>query len=256
MSATMRRRPPTRSRRALLRASGLAAAVTLAACGSGEVSGQASAGSSAAASGTAASSASLADAEDLSAGLLPVEAFPDGTVVTPVTREQLQQQSQVAGGSLEGLTVTPESCTQAVQGTQPGLDDVDCLAAQTATLGSDATVEVLASGEAVADSVDQLTSGVADCPQATVTSPQFGTATIAFSSVDAPDLGDGVAVVSFTTSVTSNGQAVTVPALIGLVQDGDRVVTLVSTSATGAADPAPFLALLQQAYEHQADALD
>jgi hypothetical protein len=254
MSATMRRRPPSRSRRAVLLASGLAA--TLAGCGSDEVPGQASAGSSSASSSAAASSGALADAEDLSAGLLPARAFADGTVLTPVTREQLQQQSQVVGGTQEGLTVTPESCTRAVQGTQPGLDGVDGLAAQTAALGPDVTVEVLAAGDAVADSVDRLTSGIADCPQATVTSPQFGTATIAFTTVDAPDLGDGAAVVSFTTSVTTDGQAVTVPALIGVVQDGDRVVTLVSTSVTGAADPAPFLALLQQAYEHQADALD
>jgi hypothetical protein len=252
MSATTRR-----SRSALLLTGGLAAVAALSACGSGEVSGQATAGSPAVSGSSAGSSSDpLADVADLSAGLLPVDAFDAGTTVTPITREQLQQQSQLAGGSMQGLTVTPESCTAAVQGTQPGLDDVDGLAAQTAQLGTTATVEVLAGGAAVADAVDTLTSGVSACPQATVTSPQFGTAIIDFQPVDAPDLGDGAAVVGFTTSVTTDGQAVTVPALIGLVQDGDRVVTLVSTSPGAAADPAPFLALLQQAYEHQADVLD
>jgi hypothetical protein len=239
----------------LLLAAGLAAVAPLAGCGADEVTGQASAASSSASSSVA-TSGSLSGADDLSGGLLPADAFPDGTVVTPVTSEQLQQQAQLAGGSLKGLTVTPENCRQAVRGTQPGLQDVEGLAAQTATLGADATVEVLAAGAAVTGSVDELTAAVADCPQATLTSPQFGTATVAFSTVEAPDLGDGTAVVGFTTSVTANGQAVTVPALIGVVQDGDRTVTLVSTSAGGAADPAPFLALLEQAYQHQADALD
>ena len=72
-----------------------------------------------------------------------------------------------------------------------------------------------------------------------------------------PDLGDGSAGLAVTLSVTGHdGQPVTVPLLLGMVRDGDRLVSLTATDPTGGADPAAFAALLQQAYEHQADALD
>jgi hypothetical protein len=44
--------------------------------------------------------------------------------------------------------------------------------------------------------------------------------------------------------------------LLGMARDGDRLVALTATDPTGATDPAAFAALLQQAYDHQADALD
>ena len=49
---------------------------------------------------------------------------------------------------------------------------------------------------------------------------------------------------------------VAVSLLLGMAADGDRLVSLTTTDPTGATDPAAFGALLQQAYEHQADALD
>jgi hypothetical protein len=270
MSAPPRRRPRppfpglplSRRPAALLLAVALAGGALLTGCGAGQVGGQAStastsaAATSAGASPAGASAASLTVTADLSAGLLPADAFPAGATVTPLTGQQLQQRGQLVGGSLGGLTVTPETCTAAVQRTQTGLDGVEGVAAQTARLGRDLTVEVIASGPAVDGAAGALADGVAGCPQATVTSPQHGTAEIAFHAVEGPDLGDGSTVVAVTTSVTTNGQTVPVPALIGVVQDGDRVVTLISTSPAAPADPAPFLALLEQAYEHQADALD
>jgi hypothetical protein len=50
---------------------------------------------------------------------------------------------------------------------------------------------------------------------------------------------------------------VTVPSIIGLVRDGDRLVTLVATDTGGGTpDQAAFTTLLQQAHDVQAEQLD
>jgi hypothetical protein len=235
---------------------GLLGVAAVAGCGS-EVEGQASASSTSSSSSSSESTGALDDVEDLSAGLLPAEAFGAGAQVTPITAEQLAQQSQLGGLGLQDVTITPESCAPAVKGVQPGLDDLEGLGAQTVTVGSGATVEILLAGDAIAEGVDQLASTVDTCPQATITAPEFGTAEITFTPLDVPDLGDASAALTMTLSITGpDGQPLTVPVLLGMVQDGDRLVSLTTTDPTGATDPAAFAALLQQAYDHQADALD
>ena len=216
------------------------------------------ASSSAASSSAGASTGSLDDVEDLSAGLLPADAFGSGAQVTPITADQLGQGSAQLGGlGVDDLTIAPESCAPAVKGTQPGLDDLVGLGAQTVTVGSRASVEVRPGGPGVTDGVDDLASTVQDCPQATISGPAIGTATVTFGVLDVPDLGDGSAGLAMTLTLTGpDGQPVTVPLLLGMAADGDRLVSLTATDPTGAADPAAFAALLQQAYEHQADALD
>jgi hypothetical protein len=52
------------------------------------------------------------------------------------------------------------------------------------------------------------------------------------------------------------GQPVTVPLLLGMARDGDRLISLTQTDPSGGTDPAAFAALLQTAFEQQADALD
>ena len=84
------------------------------------------------------------------------------------------------------------------------------------------------------------------------------------------DLGDGAAALRYTTSATTpDGTHVTVPVLVGAVQDGDRLVVLISladptggaaaggtaTPTPAALDPVAFTDLLQEAYQVQADAL-
>jgi hypothetical protein len=236
---------------------GLLGVVALAGCGS-EVAGQASASTSSGSS-TSGSTGALDDVADLSAGLLPSEAFGAGAQVTPITAEQIQQQQAQFGGlgGLRDLTITPEACAPAVKSIQPGLDDLDGLGAQTVTVGSAATVEILAAGKGITEGVDELASTVQTCPRATITSPDIGTADVSFAALDVPDLGDGSAGLAVTLSVTGpDGQPLTVPLLLGMAREGDRLVSLTATDPTGGADPAAFAALLQQAYEHQADALD
>jgi hypothetical protein len=252
--------PWRRSRPLAVLTAGLLALTAVAGCAS-EVQGTASPDSSSAAAGSskaAGSTGALGDATDLSAGLLPAAAFGADGQVTPITAEQISQQSKMGGlGGAGGLTITPESCAPAVTSVQPGLDDLEGFAAQAATSGSAATVEILAAGAGIADGVDQLASTAQTCPQATITAPRVGTATIVFGALDVPDLGDGSAGLAMTTTVTGpDGQPLTVAVLLGMARDGDRLVSLTSTDPTGASDPTAFAALLRQAYEHQADALD
>jgi len=191
---------------------------------------------------------------DLSAGLLPQDAYGAGAVVTPVTESDVAASGTSTG--LEGATITPESCAAAVQKSQPSLEDLDGFAAQTATTGTTISVEVITQG-APGDPAADLASAVQTCPQATVTSPELGSATITFATLDVPSLGDGSAALTYTTVVTGpDGTQLTIPAQVGVAVDGDRAVTLVSTSIGGTLDPAAFSALLTQAFEYQSDQLD
>jgi len=196
--------------------------------------------------------------EDLTPGLLPAEAFGPGATVTQVSAQQLQQGSGVAGRSVADAEITPAACDAAVKSTQPPSGDLPGLVAQVAVdqAAGSTTVEVLAQGEGVTGAVSQVADQIAACPQATLTTPQF-TATITFTPLDVPDLGDGSAGISFTTAVSTPGAApVTVPALLAFVADGDRLVALTTVTEGAAPDPAAFTALLQQAFRTQADALD
>jgi hypothetical protein len=189
--------------------------------------------------------------------LLPAEAFGPGAQVTPITEQQLEQ-SAAAGASTEGLQVTPPECDQAVQGTQPSFDEYDDVAAQVAVVGTTTTVQALASGGPAEDAVAGFDDQLGACRSVQLTSPEVGTVTVTFDEIDVPDLGDGSAGISSTTTATGpDGQQVTVPALVGAVQDGERVVVLVTTDTGGGRlDPTAFTGLLQEAYDTQAQALD
>lgn len=217
-----------------------------------------SGGGKAAASSSSApkSSASPSKAADLAPGLLPASAFGSGAAVTSITVQQLQQGTGLAGGSLQGAQITPESCAALVKSTQPQGDELKGAAAEVAKQGTSATIEVLAVSDKAKDLVSGVDAAIAACPQAQVTLPQGASATITFQRVDAPKLGDGSAALSFTTVGTApGGQQVSVPALVGFAVDGNRVVTLISAAPGAAPDQATFTALLQQAYQVQKDKL-
>lgn len=238
-----------------------ATATLLAGCGGGDGDGEEAAGSSPASS----SAAEESPTADLASGLLPADAFgPDASVVA-ISQEQLAQGAGLAASSSADLQITPEECAVAVEGTQPDFEDFDDIAAQSATTSSGTTVEVLVRGGPTKDTVAQLEEAAARCPQAQVTSPDIGEATITFEPLEVGELGDGAALLRYTTAVNlPDGTQATVPALIGAVQDGDRVLILMNLETAaiaggGAAapvDPAAFADLLEQAYEAQAEALD
>ncbi|WP_448616347.1 hypothetical protein [Modestobacter sp. URMC 112] len=270
MSALPRRRP----RATLLISAALTCTAVLAGCGASDATGEAGSAAevSVAPVGSSSAGASPAGAlhgvEDLSAGLLPAEAFGAGTVtpITPITLEQLMARAQQAAGPLAGrlagVTVTPESCStalEAMRGAPPRPEDLEGFAAQAAEGAGTTvpTVQVLAAGPLVQDAVQQFQDAVSACPEATVTAPRLGTLTVSLQPLDAPAVGDRSAAVGVTATITpADGQPVTAPALVGMVQDGDRLVTLLSGGPGAAPDADTFLALLEQAYEHQAAALD
>ena len=79
---------------------------------------------------------------------------------------------------------------------------------------------------------------------------------MAFQALSTPDLGDDAVTVSVTATVTrAGGRPITAPVRMRLLQDGDRLVTLLSTGPDAELDAGAFLALLERAHEHQADAL-
>jgi ferredoxin len=251
---TVRTPRPARSGRLL---AGVSCAVLLTACGGGDTAEEAVTSSASSASKTTVSPApesASGQGGGLARGLLPAEAFGENATVIALSREQLEQGAGLAADP-ESLDISPESCAAAVSSTQPQIDDYDDVAAQSATVGATTTVEVLLQGEATEGSVEQLAEAAASCPEAQISSPELGEATLQFEALDAPDLGDGVAVVRYTTTLTQGGQEVSVPALVGLVQDADRVVTLLTIATDGSSpDAAQFTSLLEQAFEVQAEA--
>lgn len=229
--------------------------VVLAACAGGSGNDEA-ANSSAPSSSTA----ETTEAPDLASGLLTAEQFPADATVVAVTLEQLRAGSGLSALG-EGLEITPEECAHAVQGTQPDLDAFDDVAGVSATGPTGVTLQMLLQGGPTTGAVDLLAVAAERCPQAQISSPQIGTATVTFEEVPVPHVGDGAVALRFTTVVTApDGTQTTVPALVGAFQDGDRlgVLTTLSDPRTPnapAPDAAEFAELLEQAFEVQADAL-
>lgn len=245
------------SGRLRLLAAGVTCAAALTACGGdGEDDERSDPGSK-----EAAASSERAEEPDLASGLLTDEDFGPDAVVAAVSPEQLQEGAGIAA-QFSDVQIAPESCAAAVEGTQPDLTDFDDIAAVSATVGSTVTVEMVTRGGPVEGAVDQLAGAVQRCPQAQVSSPEIGTATVTFEEVPVADLGDGSAALRYTTVVAlPDGTQASVPALIGAVQDGDRLVILTTlsvdpTGAGAALDAAVFASLFERAYETQADALD
>jgi hypothetical protein len=211
-----------------------------------------------------ADSAASSSAGELASGLLPADAFGPDATVAPITPEQLQGGAAAVAAGKAAAQISPAECVAVVEGTQPDFDAFDDIAAQSAGGGTAGTVEVLVRGGPTRDTVALLAAAAERCPQAQITAPGLGQSTVTFESLPVDDLGDGAALLRHTTVVTlpDGGQA-TVPAVIGAVQDGNRLLLLLTiesgdlAGAPGApVDPAAFAALLARAYETQAAALD
>ncbi len=242
---------------------GLGAVALLPACAD-RSTGEAAAPSSSSPSSSAAASGTEPSAEEaLQAGLLPAEAFgPDATVVT-VNVQQLATTS--SGGLPAGATVTPEACAQGVGATQLSVEDYGVVVAQSATSPVGVTVEVLAESDRIENggaASGQAESGaagfdelLAQCRQVTVTGADGSTATVDFAPLEVPALGDASDGLSFTTAVrASDGTAITVPSLLAMATDGQRVVFLQQTGGSSAPlDQAAFTALFEEAFAAQQD---
>ncbi len=243
-----------RSSRGVL-AAALASRVVLTACGGDDGAEPAATGSSSAES----SSAAVESPSDLASGLLPAEAFGPDVRVVSVSGEQLSRGALAGMSSPADVEVTPESCTAVLQALPvqqpPAAED---LAAQVAVQGTTYTAELLAVAGPAAELVGRVPELVAQCPQVTVSSPEHGSATVDLATFDVPELGDAAVGVSVEVVATEPGGAQReASGLVGLVRDGDRVVALATGDrASAEPDRAAFSALLEQAYDVQAEALD
>jgi hypothetical protein len=248
MIATMRRSLP-------ITLAGLGVLALVSACAespgaeAGAPSSSAATSSSAAASSSAEEPASSGD--ELAAALLPAEAFgPDAQVVTVDVR---QLATSGSGGLPAGGSVTPPECGQDVGATQLTPEDFGTVVAQSATTPTGITVEVLAEGEEVAGEESGFDDLLTRCPQVTVHAPDGSTATVDFTALEVPDLGDSSGGVAFTTAVrAADGTELTVPSLLAVATDGQRMVYLQQTGTSSVPlDQAVFTTLFEDAFEAQ-----
>jgi hypothetical protein len=247
------------------RSSGLVAAVAaatlLAACAGQNKDGTA-ASSSSGSSSAASSSSSGPRQSPLSKGLLPASAFPQATVVS-MTVQQFKQATAGQLAQASGLQVSPPECATALKTTQPDVDQVKDMVGQSATQQGSATIEAIMTGSATDGAVDKLKAAMTSCPKIDLTAPQLGTATLTFAPLDVSGVSDQAAAAQYTLTVTPpNHPPVTVPALMAVAQDHDRLVLLMTLTANagGAApatpDTAAFTALFGKAYTTEKKALD
>jgi hypothetical protein len=245
-----------RARRTSLLTTGLVAGAVLTGCAS-DAGVQEAAATGAPPPSAEAAAATPAPA-DLAAGLLPAEAFGPDARVLPVSGQQLSDGTPAAMGAPADVEVTPEACTAALQALPVQPPAAEDLAAQVAVQGATYTAELLAVAGPAAGLVGRVPELVGQCPQVTVSSPEHGSATFDLATFDVPDVGDAAVGVSVAVAATEpGGTRREASGLLGLVQDGDRVVALATGDREGAEpDRAAFTALLEQAHEVQAEALD
>lgn len=175
-----------------------AAAVVVSSCAEQPAAGEAGAASSSESSSSSSAPAGeeRASAEELTAALLPADAFGPGAQVTTVNVQQLATNP---GAIARESTIDPDTCTEGVGGTQPAFTPDDgTIVAQAATTDTGATVEVLVDAEDIEGLTPDLADLAAQCPQVTVTAPDGSTATVDHAALDVPSVGD------FSEAVTAN----------------------------------------------------
>jgi hypothetical protein len=243
---------PSRSRRltGLLAAAG--ATVLLSACAEEPASGEAGASSSS--SAPASPTEDRATNEELTAALLPAEAFGPGAQVTTVN---IQQLATNPGAISPEAAIDPDTCTDGVGGTQPAFTPEDgTIVAQSALTETGATVEILIDAEDIEGLTPKLADLVAQCPRVTVDAPDGSTATIDYAALDVPDVGDSSEAVTANLALTApDGTNLTLTSLLAVAVDGDRLLFLQQVGPTSTPpDPAAFSTLFEDAFQAQDDA--
>jgi hypothetical protein len=205
---------------------------------------------------------------ELAAGLLPAEAFGEGADVDVLPFDGVPYFGHWDHWDHWGYwghddeSVTPAECQTALDEASTQIGDVQDAAGQVARADGTRTFEVLAvpavpvePGEAVA----QFQAVVDACGAVSFTEDHgdadHGDVQVSIAPLDVPD---GMAGVSVNFSGTYPDGSWAASSLMGIAQDGDRVLLLAQMShdEDTALDPAAFTALLRQAYDVQADALD
>jgi hypothetical protein len=247
---------------------------SIAVLGAGLVAGAALAGCAAdqprtapaAATGPAESSATPTASSDLAAGLLPAEDFGEDADVDLLPFDGVPGFDHWGHWGDwghhwgdEDESATPTECQTALDEAATQFGDVQDAAGQVARADGTRTFEVLAVPAESMDVVGQFQAVVGACGDVSLTDQDgdegHGDATVSIEPLQG--LPGGMAGVSVTFSGTYTDGSWAATALIGVAQDGDRVLVLAQMSHDDTAlDPAAFTTLLQRAYDVQADALD
>jgi hypothetical protein len=250
---------------------------TIPALGAGLVAGAVLAGCAAnqpqtapaAATGPAESSATPGSSSDLAAGLLPADAFGAGADVEVFPFDgapYLDDWDHWGPGHWghDDESGTPTACETAMDQAADRFGDVEDAAGQVARADGVRTFEVLAVPAVPAEPgavVKEFQAVIGACDAASF-SEEHGDddhGDVQVSIDELSGLPDGMAGVSLTFSGTYDDGSWSATSLFGVAQDGDRVLALAQMSWDDddtTLDPAAFTALLQQAYDVQAKALD
>lgn len=218
----------------------------------------------AAATSPAGSSATPSASGDLAAGLLPAKAFGENAVVDKLPFDGVPGFGHWGDWGHDDGSVTPSACQTALDQAATRFGDVQDAAGQVARADGTRTFEVLAVPAQHVDVVGQFGAVVDACGAGSFTEGHgdgdhgdgdHGEATVNIDPL--PGVPQGMAGVSVSFSGVYADGSWAATALLGVAQDGDRVLALAQMSRGDTApDPASFTALLQQAYKVQADALD
>ncbi|MGY1601519.1 hypothetical protein [Geodermatophilus sp. SYSU D00815] len=156
-------------------------------------------------------------------------------------------------------TVTPAECATALERATSSFTGVEDAAAQVARTDGVRTFQVLAvPATSTETDVVAAVRAVADaCASVTIDrgdgDDDHGPATVRVEPLDAPE-----DMAAFRVSVSGErpGGTWDATSLVGIAQDGDRVLGLAQMSWDEEPDPASFTALLERAYDTASDALD
>ena len=219
----------------------------------------------AAATGPAESSATPSASSGLAAGLLPAEAFGEDADVHVLPFDGVPYFDNWGRGGHWGHwghddeSVMPAECRTALDQAATQLGDVQDAAGQVAWADGTRTFEVLAVPAEPVDAVEQFQAVVDACDAVSSSEEggdeEHGDVQVGIDPLPGPP--DGMAGVSVTFSGTYADGTWASTSLLGIAQDGDRVLLLAQMSRDDTApDSAAFTALLQHAYDVQSDALD
>src|SRR3954454_9790391 len=210
------------------------------------------------ATSTASSAPSSSSGSDLTAGLLPADAFGSGASVQTFTLADLDSWDDWDHGT---AGVVPPECASAMDQVMTQFDKPQDAAAQWARSDGVQSMEVLAVPATPVDAVAAVQDVAQKCGSATFShddgdGDHHGSATVTVAPLSG--VPDGMAAYSLTFSGDWSGGTWTSTSYLGVAQDGNRVLGLVQMSwheSDTAVDPASFTALLGQAYQVQHDAL-
>jgi hypothetical protein len=218
------------------------------------------------------SSAPATDTDsDLAAGLLPAEAFGEGAEVDSLPLDHLTDLDHLDHWGHHWWLgdkgdVTPPECLTALEQAASQFSGVTDAAGQVARTEEVRTVEVLAVPDAPGNVVEQFRAVVGACESVSFSEHHGHPDMTGQVSIDeVQGMPEGMAGVSVTFAGDYPGGSWSASALAGVAQDGDRVLALMQMSHhhgdaespdADPPDPAAFIALLEQAYDVQADALD